>query len=74
MSGVNLLGYAASVAVLSTFCMNNMISLRLVAILSNVLFASYALFAHIAPVLILHAVLLPVNLFRLIQNRARLPS
>jgi hypothetical protein len=68
MSGVNLLGYAASIAVLATFCMNGMFSLRFVALLSNVLFASYALFAHIQPVLILHAVLLPVNLIRLVQS------
>lgn len=72
MSGVNLLGYAASIAVLATFCMNGMISLRLVALLSNVLFATYALCAHITPVLILHAVLLPVNLIRLVQSRVRL--
>jgi hypothetical protein len=68
MSGVNLLGYAASIAVLATFCTNGMISLRLVAIVSNVLFATYALSAHIQPVLILHAILLPVNFIRLVQN------
>ena len=71
MNWVNLLGYAASITVLATFCMRGMISLRVVAIVSNVLFATYALFAHIPPVLVLHAVILPVNLIRLLQSRCR---
>lgn len=68
MNWVNLLGYAASIAVLATFCMTGMVSLRVIAIVSNVLFATYALFAHIPPVLVLHAVLLPINLIRLVQS------
>ena len=68
MSWVNLLGYAASIAVLATFCMNGMISLRLVAFVSNVLFATYALSVHIQPVMILHAIMLPVNSIRLVQK------
>jgi hypothetical protein len=34
----DVLGYAASLAVLATFLMRSMVSLRLVALLSNVLF------------------------------------
>ena len=41
--------------------------LRYIAIASNVLFALFGYFAHIYPVLILHAVLLPVNVARLAQ-------
>jgi two-component system, cell cycle response regulator DivK len=66
---INLLGYAASATVLAAFCMNTMIPLRLTAILSNILFASFGLKAHIYPVLILHVILLPVNTLRLIQIR-----
>jgi hypothetical protein len=60
-----LLGYAASCAVLATFLMRTMVSLRLVSILSNVLFVAFAYLEHIYPVLLLHAVLLPINLWRL---------
>lgn len=67
MSWVDALGYAASATVLATFCMSTMISLRVLALGSNVLFAAYGYFEHLYPVLILHAVLLPVNYLRLVQ-------
>jgi len=67
MSGVDLLGYAASASVLITFCMSTMVPLRIVAICSNVLFAAFGALAHIYPVLILHLILLPVNVARLTQ-------
>jgi CRP/FNR family transcriptional regulator, cyclic AMP receptor protein len=67
MSWVTLLGYAASGAVLATFCMSTMIPLRVVALASNVLFMSYGYFDQLYPVLILHALLLPVNALRLFQ-------
>ncbi len=67
MSWVNLLGYAASGAVLATFCMNTMIPLRILALASNVLFMAYGYFDHLYPVLLLHALLFPVNTFRLVQ-------
>lgn len=61
----DLLGYAASIAVLATFLMPTMLPLRLVAILSNILFLFYGYFAHIPPVLFLHVTLLPINVVRL---------
>ena len=67
MSWVNVLGYAASVAVLATFCMSTMIPLRIVALASNLLFCSYGYLDHLYPVLFLHAALFPVNLWRLTQ-------
>jgi CRP/FNR family cyclic AMP-dependent transcriptional regulator len=42
MTSIDLLGYAASVTVLATFCMSTMIPLRLIAILSNVLYSLYS--------------------------------
>jgi len=69
MVGIDLLGYAASLAVLGTFCMGRMVSLRLLAILSNILFACYGFYGHLHPVLLLHVTLLPINLFRLAQLR-----
>lgn len=67
MNWIDVLGYTASASVLITFCMSTMAPLRIVAICSNVLFASYGVVAHIYPVLILHAILLPVNSVRLYQ-------
>jgi hypothetical protein len=66
---ISVLGYLASASVLVTFCMSTMIPLRVVALASNVLFASFGALAHIWPVMILHVVLLPVNTLRLIQIR-----
>lgn len=65
----NTLGYAASCAVLASFLMRTMVSLRLVAILSNVLFATFGYVQHIYPVLFLHAILLPINLLRLMDSQ-----
>lgn len=65
------LGYAASVAVLATFLMRTMLPLRLVGIASNILFFAYGYFAHIPPVLFLHAALLPINVVRLLALRER---
>ena len=67
MSTVDLLGYSASLLVLVTFCMHTMVPLRCVAIGSNVLFMAFGYFAHIYPVMLLHAILLPVNVTRLVQ-------
>jgi CRP/FNR family transcriptional regulator, cyclic AMP receptor protein len=67
MSWIDLLGYAASASVLLTFCMSTMVPLRLIAICSNVLFASFGALAHIYPVLVLHLILLPVNVTHLVQ-------
>lgn len=69
MSWVEINGYAASAAVLATFLMSTIIPLRSAALVSNVLFMSYGYFDNLLPVLILHAVLFPVNLHRLIQCR-----
>lgn len=67
----NLLGYAASCAVLATFLMRTMMPLRLVAILSNVLFLAYGYIQHIYPVFFLHMALLPINSWRLFTLRDR---
>lgn len=69
MSWVEINGYAASAAVLATFLMSTMVPLRSAALVSNVLFMLYGYFDNLLPVLILHAVLFPVNLHRLIQCR-----
>jgi len=69
MNWIELLGYAASAAVLATFCMSTMMPLRVLALVSNVLFMAYGYADHVYPVLILHALLFPVNALRLLQLR-----
>ena len=61
------IGYLASLLVLATFCMRSMVALRAVAIVSNVAFITYGWLVGIDPVLVLHVVLLPTNVWRLMQ-------
>ena len=67
MNTHELIGYLASLLVLMTFCMSGMVALRSVAIASNVAFIGYAALAGISPVLVLHALLLPMNVCRLLE-------
>ena len=64
----DLLGYAASCAVLASFLMRTMVPLRLVAILSNMLFLVFGYVENIHPVFFLHMALLPINAWRLIAG------
>jgi len=60
-------GYLASVLVLFTFLTRTMKPLRCVALGSNVAFISYSVMLKLYPILILHCILLPVNLWRLLE-------
>jgi hypothetical protein len=64
------IGYVASALVLATFCMRDMATLRCVAIASNLAFITYGAMAGLGPVLVLHLLLLPVNVWRLTVRRA----
>jgi hypothetical protein len=70
----DLLGYAAAGLVLLTFLAQSMNTLRAVAIASNVMFMGYALVAGLPPVLLLHALLLPLNAWRLWQTVRAQPA
>jgi hypothetical protein len=67
MPWVDMVGYAAALAVLSSFSMSTIVPLRILAIVSNVLFGTYGVLAHLYPVFFLHSILLPINLFKLAQ-------
>jgi hypothetical protein len=69
MSWLEVIGYVASALVLSTFYMKTMIPLRYCAIASNVAFIAYGFFGAIYPVLVLHLLLLPLNVKRLLEIR-----
>jgi CRP/FNR family transcriptional regulator, cyclic AMP receptor protein len=66
---VNLAGYCASLLVFGAFYMTAMIPLRAIAIASNIAFIAYGFGHHLYPVLILHALLLPLNCLRVLQLR-----
>ncbi len=64
---VELLGWAAAGFTLLTFSMRTMLPLRMSAIVSNVFFISYGAVGGLIPVLVLHLLLLPFNVLRLVE-------
>ena len=67
MPTAEIIGYLASALVFATFYMKTITPLRAVAVASNVAFISYGYLGGMTPILILHATLLPLNLWRLQQ-------
>ena len=61
------IGFGASALVLLLFYQRRMVPLRVAALGSNVAFIAYGLALGLAPVWLLHAVLLPVNASRLAE-------
>jgi hypothetical protein len=61
------LGWLAAALTLLTFHCTDMVRLRVLALCANGVFVAYALTAGLVPVLTLHAVLIPLNLWRLRQ-------
>ena len=68
MNIIESIGYLASLLVLATFCMRDMVTLRVFAIASNLAFIAYGGLAGVGPVLLLHLALLPVNVLRLVES------
>lgn len=62
-----VLGMIASVLTLSSFSMKSMLPLRMFALASNIFFIAYAYLGSLLPVLILHSLLLPLNVKRLME-------
>jgi CRP/FNR family cyclic AMP-dependent transcriptional regulator len=65
----DFIGYLASILVVLTFYMDRMIALRVTAVLSNIAFLAYGISLELGPVVVLHGVLLPLNIWRLRQLR-----
>jgi CRP/FNR family cyclic AMP-dependent transcriptional regulator len=62
-------GYIAAGLVLATFSMRTMLPLRILGMSSNIAFITYGFLADLHPVLILHALLLPLNVYRFVEMR-----
>jgi hypothetical protein len=69
MTWTTALGYLAAILVFSSFYMKTMIPLRYTAIASNFIYVIYGYYAGITPMLILHLLLFPLNISRLIQMK-----
>lgn len=67
MNAAEISGYIAAGLVFLTFSMKTMIPLRIIGLVSNVAFIAYGYLETLYPVLILHVVLLPLNIWRLGQ-------
>jgi hypothetical protein len=61
------IGFLAASCVFLTFCMQSMVALRSIGIFSNILFITYSYGSHLAPILILHSLLLPINCYSLMR-------
>src|SRR3954468_20552820 len=61
-------GYLASGLVVAAFCMKDIVLLRAVALISNIAFLTYGVGLGLVPVWTLHAILLPINAWRLWQG------
>lgn len=68
MSLCDSVGFLASALVVAAFCMKDLVSLRATALASNLAFLAYGIALGLAPIWVLHAILLPVNCWRLWQH------
>ncbi len=65
-------GYVGSFLMFSTFWMKTMIPLRLAGIAANCAMIIYAAAMHLYPMVAMQVLMLPVNIYRLVQMRALL--
>lgn len=71
---VELIGYIACSLVFATFYVKKILTLRVIAISSNIAFILYALEDNLPPIFILHSLLLPLNLYRIFELRKTMNS
>jgi hypothetical protein len=75
MTPIDLIGWAAAALTLLAFTLRDVCQLRMASLGASVAFIIYAGVMATWPVLVLHAVLLPINLLRLLElRRNRRPS
>lgn len=66
---VDIIGYAGAILGIAMLAMRTMIPLRLTGIANNIASMSFGLLAGVYPTFIQHAILLPLNTYRLIEMR-----
>jgi CRP/FNR family transcriptional regulator, cyclic AMP receptor protein len=65
----DVLGYLTAGLILTVFWMKSMIPLRIVAVGSNVAGIAYGVLVGLPPMWVLHGILLPLNVMRLVELR-----
>ncbi len=60
----DIVGWSAATLMVATFSCRDALWMRRLAVCTNLAFISYALLAALAPILALHSLLLPINLWR----------
>lgn len=71
MSNPDVLGWLAAGLMVGTFCCREARVMRPLAVGTNLAFIAYAWTAWLPPVLTLHLLLLPINLWRWAESCAR---
>ncbi len=64
---ITVTGWIAAALVIVSLSMRTMVPLRVTGILSNVAFAGYGLLIGGLPIVILHGILFPLNIYRLLE-------
>lgn len=64
---IELIGYGGTVATAFAYGMRTIVPLRIAAILSSAFFVLYAILIQALPMLVTELVILPLNIFRLVQ-------
>jgi CRP/FNR family transcriptional regulator, cyclic AMP receptor protein len=67
MDWVEAIGYAGTALTVLAYGVKNLVPLRIAAILSSVAFLTYGYLTHSYPLMLMEALLLPVNAYRLIE-------
>jgi hypothetical protein len=65
------LGWGAAALMVTTFCCREARMMRPLAVATNLAFIGYGAAAALTPVLTLHLLLLPINLWRWAESRRR---
>lgn len=66
---IEAIGWVAALATLVTYAMRTMLPLRTAAMVSNIFFFTYATIEGIYPTMVMNALLLPTNLYRIYDIR-----
>jgi hypothetical protein len=67
MTADDFIGWIAAALTLLTFSLRSMMSLRIAAVAANVCFIAYGVTQELYPVIALHSLLIPCNLYRLLE-------
>jgi CRP/FNR family cyclic AMP-dependent transcriptional regulator len=67
MTWIDVLGHLGALVIIATYSMKTMIPLRVAGIAGSCIFITYGYLSGTWPVLMLHLVVLPLNIVRLIQ-------